>query len=230
MIGRGFVLGGAIVLAAFQTASAASDPVAGRHIAERGTQNGAQPCSACHQADGRGNEALGAPRLAGQTEFYLAKQLRDYASGSRQNDIMTPIAKALNDQQRDDAAAYYAHLDAPYPPVKAADPQALAHGGALVAMGSQKLRVEGCVNCHGPQATGLAPSYPALAGQYASYLSAQYKAWRGGTRGNDPQGVMRMIFSRIDQKDADAIMQYLASLRPTSQPGAELSGTTAEKK
>jgi cytochrome c oxidase subunit 2 len=40
-------------------------------------------CSACHGPDGRGSKVLGAPRIAGQSDWYLVRQLEKYASGAR---------------------------------------------------------------------------------------------------------------------------------------------------
>lgn len=61
-------------------------------------------CAACHGADGRGNEALAAPALAGQSDWYLVAQLRNYHDGRRgmhEDDIhgatMQPFAVALAD-------------------------------------------------------------------------------------------------------------------------------------
>ncbi len=42
-----------------------------------------RPCAACHGTEGRGNEALAAPALAGQSDWYLAKALKDYRDGKR---------------------------------------------------------------------------------------------------------------------------------------------------
>jgi len=42
-----------------------------------------QGCSACHGAGGEGNEAVGAPALAGRNDWYLLKQLKLYKSGYR---------------------------------------------------------------------------------------------------------------------------------------------------
>ena len=42
-----------------------------------------QMCVACHGADGTGNEALGAPRLAGQGDWYLLGQLKNFQKGAR---------------------------------------------------------------------------------------------------------------------------------------------------
>jgi cytochrome c553 len=40
-------------------------------------------CSACHGVDGQGNQMLNAPRLAGQSDWYMVRQLEKYRSGAR---------------------------------------------------------------------------------------------------------------------------------------------------
>ena len=40
-------------------------------------------CAACHGANGQGNQALGAPPLAGQDAAYLARQLNNFKAGRR---------------------------------------------------------------------------------------------------------------------------------------------------
>lgn len=40
-------------------------------------------CAACHGAKGEGNEQLGGPRLAGQDDWYLIRQLNNYNKGLR---------------------------------------------------------------------------------------------------------------------------------------------------
>jgi cytochrome c553 len=56
--------------------------------------------------------------LLGQSAYYLAEQLRDFASGMRSNAFMTPIAKALTADDIADVAAYYS-IDAPFLPLRA---------------------------------------------------------------------------------------------------------------
>ena len=48
------------------------------------------------------------PNLAGQSAVAIYKQLHDYKSGSRVNEIMTGIAQGLNDQQIIDVATHFA--------------------------------------------------------------------------------------------------------------------------
>jgi cytochrome c553 len=62
-------------------------------------------CIPCHGADGSGNEALQAPRLAGMDGWYLAAELRKYKEGIRgvnpkdsQGMLMIPMARTLADE------------------------------------------------------------------------------------------------------------------------------------
>lgn len=65
-------------------------------------------CQACHGADGNGIGDPQYPLLAGQFPDYLAKALRDYKSGERDNAIMKGFASTLSDQDMLDLAAYFA--------------------------------------------------------------------------------------------------------------------------
>ena len=63
-------------------------------------------CVACHGAKGEGSEALNAPRLAGQHDWYLIRQLSNFKAGVRgahANDTygqqMVPMASILADEQ-----------------------------------------------------------------------------------------------------------------------------------
>ncbi|MFT5710392.1 MAG: cytochrome c oxidase subunit 2 [Halioglobus sp.] len=75
-------------------------------------------CGACHGTAGRGNYALGAPRLAGQSDWYLKRQLQNFKSGVRgahKSDIyghqMALMARTLQDDQSiDDLLAYLSSL------------------------------------------------------------------------------------------------------------------------
>ncbi len=63
-----------------------------------------QVCVACHGADGRGNQALNAPPLIGQHDWYLVRQLQKFKDGHRgtaAGDVtgaqMRPMAMTLAD-------------------------------------------------------------------------------------------------------------------------------------
>ncbi len=71
-------------------------------------------CAACHGASGDGNEALGAPGLAGRNDWYMFRQLKLFQSGFRgkhpedtAGQLMRPAAQALeNDEAINDVLAY----------------------------------------------------------------------------------------------------------------------------
>ena len=71
-------------------------------------QEKSKTCASCHGPTG--NESLDPtyPKLAGQYPEYLAKSLRDYRSGERNNAIMAGMAAALTDEDIDDLSAFYA--------------------------------------------------------------------------------------------------------------------------
>jgi cbb3-type cytochrome c oxidase subunit III len=63
-------------------------------------------CASCHGRNGEGNEALGAPQLAGQNDWYLVTQLKNFKAGyrgSHPDDVrgrqMQPMAQMLQDEQ-----------------------------------------------------------------------------------------------------------------------------------
>jgi len=72
--------------------------------------NGASACTACHGPNGNGNPAARYPAISGQYAQYTAKQLHDYASGSRKTDaptkIMREIAARLSDEEIQAVASF----------------------------------------------------------------------------------------------------------------------------
>ena len=66
-------------------------------------------CQTCHGPDGIGITP-DAPNLAGQPRVYLAEQLRAYRSGKRQHEVMSVIAKPLEDEEIAAIAAWYSAI------------------------------------------------------------------------------------------------------------------------
>jgi len=94
------------VLAAGAVAAAAPNAVAGD--AGAGRQKALQ-CQTCHGLDGVA-KLPEAPNLAGQSEVYLVKALKDFRSGERRNDMMSLVIANLKDADIADLAAYYAAI------------------------------------------------------------------------------------------------------------------------
>ena len=98
---RWAALGAFAVMIAFPSAATAGDPAAGK--------GKTRACLTCHGVDGM-SRVPDAPSLAGQNEWYLAKQLSDYRSGKRTHQVMSIVAKKLSDEDIDDLAAWYASI------------------------------------------------------------------------------------------------------------------------
>lgn len=217
----------ALLIAPAVPAWGAANEVRGRGVAlgAGGALSPRSACHTCHGLDGAGDSSGAFPRLTGQAGWYLYKQLKDYASGKRENAVMSPIARALTDGQMQDVAAYYAGLAVatPAPPGRARDPLLLQRGGAIAASGLPDRGVAACVNCHGAAGRGLPPSFPYLAGQYAPYVELQFRFFRNGERRNSPLGVMEQIARELSEEEVRALAAYFASLPP---PVAEQQAST----
>jgi len=177
--------------------------------------SGVQTCAACHGAQGEGNASNGAPRIAGQPQAYLERQLAAYADGRRGNQVMTPIAKQLTAEQRSELSGYYAKLRAPAAKAKA-PASASARGRTLATRGDGSLNVQGCENCHGPGGTGFGNVNPYLAGLDRRYLETALGEWKSGSRRTDPSQQMNQIARNLGSADIKALAAYYASQSPPS--------------
>lgn len=171
----------------------------------------AAACGGCHGLDG--NSLVPTfPKLAGQGEKYIAKQLAEFkANTTRKNDMMLGMAAALSEEDAADIGAFFAtqKLAGPAP----ADESKVAMGKQIYKGGNLAKGTPACQACHGPKGGGIAGSgYPQLGGQYAAYTLAQLKAFRDGTRTNDDKELMRSIIKDMADADLEAVANYIATL------------------
>jgi cytochrome c553 len=193
----------------------------GAVIAAQGVPTGVPACAQCHAYNG-GSDGSGAfPRIAGQSPSYLAKELRDYASGVRLNAVMAPIAKGLSSDDTADVTAYYASINAPYLPLASPNPALVKRGEQLAKVGDAARELQSCDNCHGPGGAGEPPAIPYLAGQYARYIAFQLTMWKRGFRNNSPDA-MADVAKRLDKQEIEAVAAYFqqvdASALAATQP------------
>jgi len=193
----------------------------GAVIAAQGTPTGAPPCSQCHAFNGVSDASGAFPRLARQSAYYLAKQLRDFASGVRTSALMTPIAKALSltPDSIADVAAYYASQNAPFLPLKPGDPALIARGQQLAKIGGEKQQIQACDNCHGPEGAGEPPAIPYLAGQYAHYNQFTLQMWRQGFRKSSADS-MEVVAKQLSDQDIAAVAAYYQQVRSAGDMSA----------
>ena len=183
-------------------AQAAGDAKAG--------QAKAAMCGACHGADGN-SAAPNFPKLAGQGERYLLKQMNDIKSGNRNILEMTGLLTNMSEQDMADIAAYFASQNMG---VGAADPALVKAGEALYRGGKLAEGMPACTGCHSPNGAGNdAAGFPQLGGQHAQYVAKQLTDLREGNRTNDGDSMMmRAVAAKLSNKDIQAISSYIQGL------------------
>jgi len=197
------------LLFAFSTpAFAKGDAVAGKDKAGL--------CAGCHGDDG--NSLSGDfPSLAGQYEDYIAKQIKDFQTGLRaNNDTMTGMAAMVASvQDAKDIGAYFYSQKMSKKPIAPVDKALAKRGKEIFNKGIPRKGVYGCVNCHGKNGKGKSKTistFPIIGGQHKDYLIKELKDFRSGLRSNDPGGMMSDIAKKMNDKDIDAVANYLSGL------------------
>ncbi len=183
--------------------------------ATKGQEIATGVCAGCHNADG--NSIVPAfPKLAGQHEEYIIKQLTDYKAEEgetpkRDNPQMAAMVAPLTQQDIKNLAAFYAAQETT--PGTASDNENLmAVGKILYHGGNIENGVPACASCHGPTGSGLPPHYPALAGQHALYINSQLDLFNKGERANDG-GVMKQVLTRMSGTEKQAVAEYIQGMR-----------------
>ncbi|WP_018954683.1 c-type cytochrome [Thioalkalivibrio sulfidiphilus] len=166
-------------------------------------------CAACHGADGNSVNPEW-PKLAGQGEAYLFKQLVDYKEGRRQNVLMAGQVANLSTQDMRDLAAFYASQTIT---PGTADASMVELGEQIYRGGNAATGVAACIACHGPNGQGNpAAMFPKVAGQHAKYNADQLRYFRDESRANDNGRMMRNIARRMTDAEIEAVSQYMAGL------------------
>jgi cytochrome c553 len=176
-----------------------------------GAEVAQQRCIACHAPDGS-SAAPTIPRMAGQSFFAIYKQLHDFRSGARVNEIMSAQVAGLDDKSIADVAAYFGSLvrgssDLPNPPFVPSEIENLVVNGD-VARG-----LPPCISCHGAGAGGPI-EVPTITDQHQDYLQAQLDAFAQGTRHNDIYHRMRGVASQLTPREISLLAIYYAGIRP----------------
>ncbi|HIC40995.1 Cytochrome c4 [hydrothermal vent metagenome] len=181
----------------------------------------AATCIGCHGVNGN-SVVPSFPKLAGQSEAYLLKQLRDFKSGARVDAMMAGMVAPLTDTDMANLSAYYAAQTVT---------QGVAKKDANIALGEKIYRggkkdtgVTACIACHGPQGKGIpSAGFPALSSQHATYVATQLKAFRQDSinaqtgdsqpsRTNDYEGMMINFTKSLTNAEIDAVSEYIAGL------------------
>jgi cytochrome c553 len=193
-----------------KTAIAATNSAqVGAQLVSAGNKKGAIACARCHGYDGASDGSGAFPTLAGQSAYYLTAQLRNFASGDRQNALMSSIAKGLTDEEIQSVAQYYAAARPTLPVKRQGQPDLVARGQYIATEGNLPNRVQACISCHGPNGNGEPPAIPYLSGQYKHYIQVQLLTFKKGYR-KDVQ--MGNVGHRVSDEEAAAVASYFDQL------------------
>ena len=172
------------------------DPVAGKEKSAL--------CQGCHGEDGN-SASPDFPKLAGLSAAYIQKQIHDFQKGKRKDPVMSDMAATVTENQDLlDISAYFAS-------------QKQMKGDSPVVNKAGRLKYldnNGCVNCHGENGKGIPanPLTPAIGGQHKDYLLKQLKAFKSGSRNNEPSGMMPFLAGMMSDAELDDVASYISGL------------------
>ena len=149
-------------------------------------------CVKCHGEDGVGTSPA-TPSLSGQDNAYMLKALQSYKDGSRDDDVMSPRAKKLEDEDMANLVAYYSSL--PPKPTGIAKPLAPDEWA------------DKCDRCHGAGGNSTRPNVPALASQRLDYLAKVLHDYQSGKRQSREMSAMSAL---LTDDDISGIASYYA--------------------
>jgi len=187
-------------------------------------------CAACHGLDGNATaDPKLYPRIAGQSERYIARQLALYKAGVRKDgnaELMLPYAQPLSAQDMRDLGAHFATQQSG---AGIGDDSVIAEGPnagmALHQLGEKLYRggdstreIPACMACHGPTGAGNpGPAYPHVGGQQSWYVIRRLEEYRAG-KTNEPDPalfqVMASVAKSLSDEDIRALGSYLQGLHP----------------
>ncbi len=201
--------------------------------AEAGQQK-SQVCAACHGADG--NSAIEMyPRLAGQSERYIAHQLALIATGQRTEGAvaaMLPFVEGMTAQDMRDIGAYYATQKSG---AGVADDAAITEGAyaglkfyeigqKLYRGGDASRGIPACLACHGPAGAGNpGPAYPHVGGQHAAYTITRLQRYQSGQSQETDQAqfaIMAQVAKSLTEQEIQALASYMQGLHPRADDAA----------
>ncbi|MDR3367760.1 c-type cytochrome [Rhodoferax sp.] len=161
-------------------------------------------CANCHGASGNSTNPT-IPNLAAQHPTFLLLQIRKFADGTRRNEFMEGLIKALSSDEKVGLALYYSAQTLPTKP---------SPNPALAAIGKD-LFSKNCFRCHGDKGLG-SDKFARIAGQQPEYLKLTLQRYKnGGGIRMDP--LMAANTRLLSNADMDALVAYVSSLSANPQ-------------
>lgn len=156
-------------------------------------------CGHCHGVDGNSKRAH-IPNLAAQHPLYLFNAFEQFATGARNDFVMSKLAQNLSLEDQVNIALYYA--------AQQVRPSAAAPGAARAE--GQALFTKVCANCHGQKGQGFA-TLPRLAGQSETYVARALTRFKTGDASRS-NSVMQGIAQALSEAEIGALAAFVAQL------------------
>ena len=176
-------------------------------LMQRGEDMVMGKCFLCHGATGDSSSPL-YPKLAGQNEAYLLKQLRNFKSGERESTDMRKIVADMDDDDMRAAAHFFSRQQPSQGKSAYGDMRAV--GEKLYTQGNPANGLPPCRDCHGEKGAG-SDVLPRIAGQHTLYIETQLNLFEERKRTND-NAQMQDIAKRLSIDEARAVAEYLRGL------------------
>jgi len=155
-------------------------------------------CGYCHGEDGNSKRDY-IPNLAAQHPQYLFDQFEKFGNGTREDYVMSKLAKTLSVDEQINIAVYFSQQKANARP---------SPNPALVDAGESLFKTR-CAGCHGQKAQGF-QNMPRLAGQPAEYLGIALNRFKqmDPTQHSTP---MIGIATVLSDGDIESLAAYLTT-------------------
>jgi cytochrome c553 len=157
-----------------------------------------------------GNSTIVAnPKLAGQHEGYIYKQLVDFTTAeppAAGDDHLRQDA----DRRREAEHRRLAGDPAAQKPGAAKNKDTVELGRKIYRGGIAEKRRAACASCHGATGAGIPAQYPRLAGQHQDYTLTQLGLQERAAQ-NSPQ--MSTLAKRMSDEEMKAVADYIAGLK-----------------
>lgn len=161
-----------------------------------------ESCAACHGEAGAKPIAPEYPIIAGQHEYYIYVQLKDFAAGRRENEVMKGIASALDKEQMKQVANWFSKQKWP---AHSQDVSGQSKSKAMAVLNAGE-----CVVCHLGNFQGTS-GVPRTAGQNVAYLKKTLLDFKHRRRNNAPD--KGTLMATYEDADLEAVAEYFGSLR-----------------
>ena len=162
-------------------------------------------CQHCHGLEGEASNVL-YPRLAGQHNNYIIKQLHDFRSGKRKG-TMNDMAADLKDDEIVALAAYFSAK--PILSHRVLDKELSQVGWYIYHRGNKYSGVPACASCHGENGEG-SDQLPRIAGQHKHYVADQLNMFQERERNSV---IMYSVASKLTEMELEAVSSYVSGIK-----------------